>query len=185
MKKIIMFAAMAMLSIAASAQTKFAIVDFNELVMLAPEADAARTQMAAASKEAQETLISIQEEGQTKLAEYQQKSSTWTPAVRETKEKELNDISARMQEFQQQVQLELQQQQQDLMAPIYKKAQDTVEKLAKEGGYAFVFDTTQYLFVDKATVKDLTADARKAMGIPEGRTLESLQKELEAQAQAQ
>ncbi|MCQ2119073.1 MAG: OmpH family outer membrane protein [Bacteroidales bacterium] len=185
MKKIIMFAAMAMLSIAASAQAKFAVVDFNELVMLAPEADAARAQMAAASKEAQDALTSIQEEGQAKLAEYQQKSSTWSPAIKESKEKELNDISNRMAEFQQSVQVELQQQQQELMAPIYQKAEETVQKLAKEGGYAIVFDTTQYVFADKSLVKDLTPDARKAMGIPEGRTLEDLQKELAAQQQAQ
>ena len=180
MKKILIFAAMAMLSLTASAQAKFAVVEFNELVMLAPEADAARTQMQAASKEAQETLTSMQEEGQTKYAEYQQKAASWTPAIKESKEKELNDISNRIQEFQQTIQAELQQQQQQLMEPIYKKAQETIEKIAKAGGYAFVFDSSQYLYVDKAQVKDITAEARKAMGITEGRTLEDLQKELQA-----
>jgi Outer membrane protein (OmpH-like). len=183
MKKIMIFAAMAMLSLTASAQVKFATVDFNELVMLAPEADAARATMQAASKEAQETLTSMQEEGQTKLTEYQQKASTWTPAIKESKEKELNDISNRIAEFQQTIQMELQQQQQQLMEPIYKKAQEAVEKLAKAGGYAFVFDSTQALYVDKDQVKNLTADARKALGIAEGRTLESLSKELQEQQQ--
>ena len=83
------------------------------------------------------------------------------------------------------IQAELQQQQQQLMDPIYKKAQEAVEKLAKAGGYLFVFETSQYLYVDKAQCKDLTPEARKAMNIPEGRTIEDLQKELQAQAQGQ
>ena len=183
MKKIVLIAAMAMLTFAVSAQSKFAIVNFNELVMLMPEADAARTQMQAAQKEANETLQSMAAEGQAKYSEYQQKQASWTPAIRESKEKELADIQQRIQEFQQSIQTELQQQNQQLMDPIYKKAQEAVEKLAKAGGYLFVFETSQYLYVDKAQVKDLTQEARKALNIPEGRTLEILQQELQAQAQ--
>ena len=174
MKKILLIAAMALFTLTASAQAKFAYVDFNELVMLAPEADAARSQMQTAQKEAQ-----------TKYNEYQQKQSTWTPAIKSSKEKELGEIQNRIQEFQQSIQAELQQQQQQLMDPIYKKAQEAVEKLAKAGGYLFVFETSQYLYVDKAQCKDLTPEARKAMNIPEGRTIEDLQKELQAQAQGQ
>ncbi len=183
MKKILMIAAMALFTLTASAQAKFAYVDFNELVMLSPEADAARSQMQAAQKEAQETLQSMMDEAQSKYSEYQQKQATWTPAIKSSKEKELGDIQQRIQEFQQSIQAELQQQQQQLMEPIYKKAQEAVEKLAKAGGYLFVFETTQYLYVDKAQCKDLTPEARKALNIPEGRTLEDLQKELQAQAQ--
>ena len=183
MKKIIIIAAMAMLSITASAQAKFAFVNFNELVMLAPEADAARAQMKAASKEAEETLISMQEEFNAKYADYQQKQSNWTPAIRESKEKELGDIQNRMAEFQQTVQMELQQQQNDLMNPIYKKAQEAIESIAKAGGYLFVFDSSQYLYADKTQVNDITPEARKSMGIAEGRTLELLQAELAAQNQ--
>ena len=183
MKKILLIAAMALFTLTASAQAKFAYVDFNELVMLAPEADAARSQMQAAQKEAQETLQSMMEEAQTKYNEYQQKQSTWTPAIKSSKEKELGEIQNRIQEFQQSVQLELQQKQQELMEPIYKKAQETVEKIAKASGCALVFDKNQCLFFDPAQVKDITAEARTAMGIPEGRTIESLQKELQNAAQ--
>ena len=72
------------------------------------------------------------------------------------------------------------------LGDVYKRqAQEAVEKLAKAGGYLFVFETSQYLYVDKAQCKDLTPEARKAMNIPEGRTIEDLQKELQAQAQGQ
>ena len=60
MKKVfIIAAAAAMFSFAASAQTKFAHVNFSELVQLMPEADSAMVQYEAAYKEAQETYSSM------------------------------------------------------------------------------------------------------------------------------
>ena len=60
-----------------------------------------------------------------------------------------------------------------------------VEKLAKAGGYIYVFDVSSLLYFDAGQSKDLTPDARKALNIPAGRTLESLQAEMQAQQQAQ
>ena len=183
MKKILLVAALAMMSAAAFAQQKFAYVNFTELVQLMPEADQARATIDASTKEASETYQAMADEFNTKYQQYQQKASTWTQAIRETKEKELTDIQQRIQEFNQTVQAELQQQQQQLMAPLYKKAQDTIEKLAKDGGYVFVFDQTTALYIDPAQADDLTAAAPKALGKPADRTMESLQKELQAKAE--
>ena len=184
MKKIVLIAVALIASAALQAQSKFAHVNFSELVQLMPEADQARATIAASSKEAQETLQAMQEEINTKYSQYEQKVSTWSPAIRESKEKELTDLNRRAQEFYQNIQQELQQQQEQLMAPIYKKAQETVTSLAKEAGYIYVFDRNSILYIDEAQSEDITAAARKALSIPEDRTLESLQAELQAQAQA-
>ena len=71
------------------------------------------------------------------------------------------------------------------MAPIQKKAMDTVNELAKKEGYIYVFDLSQILYFDPAQSTDLTPAARKALGIKEGRTLETLQQEMAAQQQQQ
>ena len=119
MKKFILITVAAVITLSASAQNlKFAHVNFNELVMLMPEADSARAQMEVSQKEAQDTYRTMVEEYQSKAQKYQQNSSTWTAAIRESKEKELADISNRIQEFDQSIQQELQQQQNELMAPI-------------------------------------------------------------------
>ena len=60
----------------------------------------------------------------------------------------------------------------------------TVTELAKAHGLAFVFEETQMLYIDPAQGVNLTAEARTALNIPEGRTLETLQQELMAKAQA-
>ena len=185
MKKILLIAAMAFATVAGFAQTKFAHVNFQELVILMPEAEAARAQMNATSQEAQETYQGMMDEFQAKYQQYQQKSSTWTPTIRESKEKELTDMQNRIAEFSQSIQAELAEQEQALMAPLYQKAQDAVSKLAKDGGYTYVMDKGSFLYVDEANSVDLTPAARKALKIADGRTLETLQAELMAQAQQQ
>ena len=186
MKRFILIAAAAIACAAASAQTpKFAHVNFNELIQLMPEMDSARVQSDAAQKEASETYQAMIEEFQRKYAQFEQKQASWTPAVRQSKQNELSEIQTRIQEFEQAIQQDLQQLQSQLMAPIYQKAQEQVNAIAKAGGYIFVFDSSQVLYIDASQSNDLTSEARKALGIPDDRTLESLQAELQARAQAQ
>ncbi len=185
MKKIFVIAAAALISFAASAQTlKFGYVNYTEIVQLMPEMDSVRVQLTAQEQETYETLGAMYEEYQTKAQQFEQKQSTWTPAIRDSKLKELQEIEARFQESQQIFQQELQQMQQMLQAPVYEKAQTTVRELAKAKGLAFVLEETQVLYIDAAQGVNLTPEARKALNIPEGRTIETLQAELQAQAQA-
>ena len=180
MKKLFVVALAALATLTASAQT-FGRVNFQELVMLAPEMDSAREAIAASQKEAEETYSAMVEEYQGKLN--QQKQATWTAAIRESKERELMEIQNRIQEFQNSISQELQQQQNQLTAPIQEKANKVVTDMAKAKGITVLFDSSQAIYFAD-TVLDLTAEARKALGIPEDRTLESLQAELQAQAQA-
>ena len=184
MKKILLIAAMALVSVCGFAQ-KFAHVNSQELIQLCPEADQARATMTASSQEAQETYQAMVDEFNTKYQQYQSKVSTWTQAIRESKEKELTEIQQRIQEFSQTIQQELAQQEQNLYAPIYEKVNNTIQDLAKKGGYIYVFDQSSVLYLDATQSHDLTPDARKALNIPADRTLESLAAELQAQAATQ
>ena len=183
MKKLFIITLAAFAALTAGAQN-IGRVNFNELVMLMPEMDAARETIAASQKEAEETYAAMVEEYQGKVNQYQQKSASWTAAIKESKEKELYDIQNRIQEFQQNISQELQQQQSQLVAPINEKATKTVNDIAKAKGLTVLFDASQALYFDESAIIDITADARKALGIPADRTLEALQAELQAQAQA-
>ncbi len=185
MKKVILSAAAALIALSGLAQPKFAHVNMQELIQLMPAADSARSTISASQKEAQETFQSMYEEYQSKLNAYQQNADKWTAAIRQSKEKELGDIQQRLEEFQQSISTELQQQQQQLMAPIQQRAMEAVNNLAKAGGYIYVFDINSVIYIDDKQSTDLTPAARKALGIAEGRTLESLYAELQAQQQQQ
>ena len=185
MKKIIIIAAMALMSLAATAQeTKIAYVDFNEVIMLMPEMDAARATLEENEMTQSEILQSMYEEYQTKVQQYQQKAETWTAAIRQSKESELMEIQSRLEQTQQSFATEINQLQQELQAPIVEKAQNTVNELAKAKGVAVVLEKGSVIFIDPAQCVDLTPEARKALNIPEGRTLETLQAEMMAKQQA-
>ena len=185
MKRIILIAAMVVASVAASAQDfKFAYVDLTEVVQLCPEMDQARATLEENQKTNEEILMGMYEEYQTKGQQFQQKASTWTPAIRESKEREIMDLQSRIEQTQQSLQQEMQQLQNSLFSPIYEKAQNAVNELAKAKGVALVFEKTSLLYVDPAQGIDLTPEARKALNVPEGRTLEDLQKEQMAKAYA-
>ena len=183
MKRIIIIAAMALMSVSAFAQ-KFAYVDFNELVMLIPEMDEARATIEENTKTNEEILMTMYEEYQSKMQQYEQKASTWTQSVREIKEKEIMDIQSRLEQTQQTLQQEIQQLQQQLQAPIVEKVNNVVSELAKAQGVTAVFEKGSFLYVDEAQMVNLTPEARVALNIPEGRTLETLQAEMMAKAQA-
>ena len=183
MKRIIIIAAMALMSVSAFAQ-KLAYVDFNELVMLMPEMDEARATLEENSKTNEEIMMAMYEEYQSKVQQYEQKSSTWTAAVLEAKQREIMEIEQRLQQTQQSLQQEIQQLQQNLQAPIMEKANKVVNDLAKAKGIAAVFEVSSLLYVDPAQMVNLTPEARVALNIPEGRTLETLQAEMMAKAQA-
>ena len=90
MKKALVFIATALIGVAAMAQPKFAHVSLSELIQLMPEADDARAKLEASSLEAQETFQAMVEEYQAKYTTYSQKASTWTTAIRESKDKDGN-----------------------------------------------------------------------------------------------
>ncbi len=164
---------------------KFAHVNYSELVQLHPEMDDARAQIDAASQETETTYRAMIEEYQTKAQDYQQKAETWTKSVRDSKEQELMQIQNRIQDFEQSAQQDLQNLQNQLISPIQQKVQETVAKIAKEGGYIYVFEAASLLYYDDTQSVDLTPTARQALGIPSDRTLEQLYQELQARSAAQ
>ncbi|AGY54182.1 Outer Membrane Chaperone Skp [Bacteroidales bacterium CF] len=133
-----------------------------------PERDSAFIKLDKLSKELQENMEALQNEFQTKYATYQQKQATWTAALLETKQRELQDLQNRYQQLQQSAPQDFQTEQQKLLTPVYQKANETIKALGKENGCAFVFDlsTGAIPYFDEAQSIDLLPLARKKLGIP-------------------
>ena len=184
MKKALFLAFASLLPVAAMAQTVSGHVNTTEVIQLMPEMDSVRIQMDAAQKETQETYQAMLSEYQTKGQQYQQKAATWTQSIKESKERELAEIQQRIEDFAQTAQQELQEMQQRLQAPVYQKAMDAISKIAKDKNLVYVFDLNSVVYVDPAQSVDITPDVRREVGVPEGRTIEALQQELQARAQA-
>ncbi|MDR3184165.1 MAG: OmpH family outer membrane protein [Prevotellaceae bacterium] len=156
------------LSGAAFAQNyKFGHINSQELIVLMPERDSAQTKMETITKDLQEQIQAMQLELQSKYATYQQKQATWTAAILEAKQKEIQDLSVRAEEFQRTAQEELQRTQQQLLQPVVQKATKAIEKVAKQEGFTYVFDlsTGGILYFNPEQSVDILPLVKKELNI--------------------
>lgn len=143
---------------------KIGRISSQEVVVNMAEYKEAQTQLEALAKDLQAQMETIQVEMNTKIQEYQKGAETMTDAVRQLKEKELNDLNTRLQEFNQVAQQELQKKEQELMEPIIKKANEAITEVSKAGGYTVIFESGSMIYFDEAQVKDITPEVKAKLG---------------------
>ncbi len=137
----IMVVALIISAISVNAQNfKFGHINSQELILAMPERDSAEAKLKSYAKDLQDQIETLQVEFNKKYQDYLQKKATFTDAIREIKEKELNDLQTRSQEFEQTAQQDYQRQQGELMKPIMEKADAAIKKIAKANGFTYVFD---------------------------------------------
>lgn len=120
------------------AQNKIGYISLQELIPAMPEYKKAETELADYGKALNEQLIQYRREYDTKDSIFRADSAKWTPAVREVKRQELNELAMKVYTFQQDASKKLQQKENDLITPIQAKAVNTTQAVAKENGYAYV-----------------------------------------------
>jgi outer membrane protein len=128
-------------SFTATAQ-KVAHIDLDSLISLMPESKTAQESVQAYAKSLEQEVTAMQAELQTKYEAYQKDSPNMAPIVKESKEKELNDLNQRITDFQQQAQADYQKKSAELSKPVYEKAKKAIDQVAKENGYKYVLDTS-------------------------------------------
>ena len=144
---------------------KIGYVNTDEIITNMKETQDAYTQLEAYAKDLQAQAETIQVEFNNKLQEYQNATETMTDAVRQLKEKELTDLNTRIQEFQQVAQQDLQQKESEIMAPIYEKVKNTIDEVAKAGGYAAILPGGALVYADPAQVKDIGPEVKAKLGV--------------------
>ena len=169
MKKLALIVFATLFAFTLSAQNaKFGYINTSELVSLTADYDSAMVKLQAYQKDLEEELVSMRTEFQNKYNTYQQKQATWTAAIRESKESELQELDQRIQQFQQTAAGDLQQLQATLFAPIFEKAKNAIAKIAKDKGLPFVFETSTnpLAYFNENQGIDLLPLAKAAMGVP-------------------
>ena len=143
---------------------KIGRINSQDVVVSMAEFKEAQTQVEALAKDLQAQAETIQLEMNNKVQEYQKGAETMTDAVRQLKEKELNDLNTRLQEFNQVAQQELQKKEQELMQPIIKKANEAIAEIAKAGGYTVILEIGSMVYFDEAAVVDITPEVKTKLG---------------------
>ncbi len=149
---------------------KFGIINSQELVALMPELDSIQIKMRAFTQDLEAQLEEIQVEFNKKAEDFQTKLSTMTDGVRQMKERELQELRARYESFQQAAQQDIQQQQGKLMAPVVSRAENAIQKVAKDNGFWVVFDDAAgpTVYTDETHVTNIMDLVRKELGISPG-----------------
>ena len=142
MKHILLLAFVALLGMTDAVAQKFGHLDAQDILLTLPERAEAQTSIEAAAAEYETEVSRMQSELETKFADYQAKAATWPDAIRQQKERELQQLDAGLQEFGMTIQNDLAQMEQQLLAPMIERVRDAIEAVGKEQGFIYIFDTS-------------------------------------------
>lgn len=89
----------------------------------------------------------------------------YTDLIKQTKQKELQDLNQRIQDFQTQAQTDFQKKNEDLTKPINEKAKKAIDKVAKTKGYKMVLDASGGLLLYSEPADDIFGAVKAELGI--------------------
>ncbi len=169
MKKLLL-AVLLVLPMTIAAQTlKLAHLNSQEILTAMPETTTAQNTLKSLQDKYRTEIQKTQDEFQKKMADYQKavQAKTLPENIEERRRKELEDMASRAQQFQKDAQTNLQKKEQELMAPIYTKLDDAIQKIGAAEGYTYIFDLARMpvAYVNTATSVDLTSKVKASMGI--------------------
>src|SRR5436190_9625408 len=148
------------------AQTlKFGHVNSADLIQMMPETRTADTAQAKYRKSLEDQMKVMTAEYQNKLQAYQAQGPTMQEAIKATKEKELEDLGQRIQDFQQTAQESIQKKKEELYGPVLKKAEDAIKDIAKEKAYSYIFDTSLGAVIYAQPSDDIMAMVKAKLGL--------------------
>ena len=142
MKHILLLAFVALLGMTDAVAQKFGHLDAQDILLTLPERAEAQASIEAAAAEYETEVSRMQSELETKFSDYQAMAATWPDAIRQQKERELQQLDAGLQEFGMTIQNDLAQMEQQLLAPMIERVRDAIEAVGKEQGFTYIFDTS-------------------------------------------
>jgi outer membrane protein len=144
---------------------KIGYIDFNGLVATMPGVDSVKIKLQKYQQTLSDQLDAMRAEFENKYLEYQQGSSGMSDLIKQTKEKELQDLQGRIDAFQQKAQTDLQTKQQELLKPIVDKAKDAIKDVAKENKYTFIVNAIEDILLYSEPADDILPLVKKKLGI--------------------
>jgi outer membrane protein len=139
--KVTMLATVMLFSFSSVNAQKIAHINYDSLLAHMPEMDSIRKVAGDFVKQLESQLTAMQNELQTKYADYQAHEKDYTDLIKNVKQKELQDLQQRIQDFQQSAQQEIQKKNETLTKPVNEKARKAIKEVAMKLGYKMVLDT--------------------------------------------
>jgi outer membrane protein len=171
MKKVFVVIALITLMVGSSyvsqAQTtpKIGHIDFNTLIQAMPGIDSVKIKLQKYQETLSAQMDQMRAEFENKYMDYQAQAATMSDLIKQTKEKELSDLQARIDAFQTKAQSDLQAKQQELLQPIIDKARGAIQDVAKENKYTYIINAIEDVVLYSETTDDVMPLVKKKLGI--------------------
>jgi outer membrane protein len=164
MKKLIVAGVMSLAVLFnASAQNKLGYINTDELIGSMPEAAKAQTELKQYQDDLGQQYQDLVADFNAKDSIFSRDSAKLSPSLREIKRNELFALYQKVSGWQQQGQELYQQQAQKIGAPIREKAFQAIKSVAKENGYAYIFDINSIIVAPPGD--DVIGLVKKKLGI--------------------
>lgn len=164
--KLLVLVAFVLTGMTVSAQVKLGHIETQKVIQAMPEWAEARKTYQAKEDEVKKELANMQEQFQTKFADYSEKSKTYSDVIRASKEQELQELQQRIQRFQEIAVNELEKSQNDLMQPVMEKAMNAIKAVGKENGFTYIFDMSGGMILYAAeNSEDILPLVKKKLGL--------------------
>ncbi len=124
----------------AATPIKIGYTSMDYLLGQVPEAKDIQNQLTIQRTQLENEQTRMSKEFQDKLAAYEKGGAQMSDIIKADREKELQGLQTRFQEFQRNAESTLQQKYQQLVSPVLQKIQKNIDAVAKENGYSHVFN---------------------------------------------
>ncbi|MCZ6521688.1 MAG: OmpH family outer membrane protein [Bacteroidetes bacterium] len=119
--------------------TKIGYANVEFILSQLPEAKEIESDYKIYERQLSNQLQSKIDEFQQKAEAFQRDGAAMTELVRADKQNELRSLQASIEKFQSEAQISLQNKQIELFQPAYKRITETIQEVAEEQGYSYVF----------------------------------------------
>jgi len=146
-KIFILFAFVTFTGKATAQELKFGHINIQQLVAELPAKKAADAQLQAEATKLQDQLKVMSEDLDSKYSSYLSQRDSLPDLIRATKEKEIQDLDARIKQYNQMAQQTITQKEQQLLQPIIQKVQAAITLVGQEKGLIYIFDLSSQVVV--------------------------------------
>lgn len=143
---------------------KFGYVDTQSLLANLPAMKEVQTQLEATTAKYEAEFTNLRNELEKKYTELQQMEESTPQAIKERRVQEVTELEQKIQQFRTTAAQDIQAQQEKLMAPIQQQVMTAIQSVGSEGGFTFIFENGQMLYMGTEVV-DVTTSVKAKLGI--------------------
>lgn len=123
-----------------SGLTKIGYTNVDYVIGKLPESKVMQNQLEVTKAQLDKAIGETYKEAQEKYEAYQKNGANMTDVIRADKEKELQNLSTRIEEMRNNAQTSLQTKQQQLLEPILTKVNNAIQDVGKENGFLYILN---------------------------------------------